>query len=84
MKTLTLLAAITLTGCATWAPTREALIRRRAEQQLRFCVGPAPIIRNVHRNPFVVRECRMQVRRWCLDQGLEQDCGELPLVMGDL
>lgn len=69
---------VLLAGCASWAPTLKAQIRREAQWRLESCIGHLPALRHVSRSPFLVRECKAEVREWCAGQGMEADCGEIP------
>lgn len=72
MKALPLML---LLACAA---TGKASIRREAESRFEGCIGHAPTLRHVGRSPFLIRQCKAEVRQWCLDQGMEVDCGESP------
>lgn len=62
-------------ACATWAPTREASLRREGAARLRNCIESS--------NCKTVAECYKESEEWCRSQrttmkpnGLEPSCGE--------
>lgn len=63
MKILLLLL---LLSCASWAPTREAVLRRQAASKLKTCVQ--------YRCQFT-KQCIKESVEWCKANGLEASCG---------
>ena len=71
MKTSLLLLLI---SCASWAPTREAMLRRQAEAKLRACV---------QYNCQFTKQCIKESVEWCRQNGLEATCGTDGIMSDD-
>lgn len=59
--------ALALVACASWEPTRNAIVRRQAEAQLRGCMSGTLCTQ--------VEACIAESVRFCVDHGLERTCG---------
>ena len=61
-----IIAVLLLAGCASWAPTREAGVRRVEASRLRGCV---------QYNCQFTQQCIRESVERCRAQGLEATCG---------
>lgn len=64
---LPLMALICAVSCASWEPTRQAIVRREAESRLRGCMAGTLCTQT--------KACIKESIEFCESQGLEATCG---------